>query len=104
MFAEEALRALNGFIQPGLFDRFQQIIHRLHPERFDAHSDRKPSPGRSAAGLSDFSRSVLNDTHAVQAGHLHVEKHEIRLEFLDQIDGLQAVFCRSDHLNFGIVF
>jgi hypothetical protein len=34
---------------------------------------------------------LLNDTEAVEPGHLHVEKNEIRIVLADQVDGFETV-------------
>ena len=49
------------------------------------------------------SRKLSNDAHAVKTRHLYVEKHEIGLDLLDQIDRLQAIVGGADDLNFRIV-
>ena len=55
-------------------------------------------------GHEDEERQLLlaqrgDDVEAVGAGHLNVEKHEIRLASADGIDGRQAVVALADHLE-----
>ena len=44
---------------------------------------------------------LLDHAEAVQARHLHVEKHQVGIVFLDQCDRFEAVLTQSDHVYLG---
>ena len=50
--------------------------------------------------LDDF----FQHPEPVQAGHLHVQKYEVRRVLLDQRDGFHAVLPLADHIDLGKAF
>jgi len=51
------------------------------------------------SGHASFIDEALNHRKAVEARHLHIEKDQIRVLFLDQIDGLDAIRPLPDNLD-----
>ncbi len=41
----------------------------------------------------------LNDGETVLAGHLHIEKDQIGMVFVDEVDGLNAVRALGNHIH-----
>ena len=48
-----------------------------------------------------FLAQLADHAHAVQAGHLHVEKDQVRLQVFDQLHGLEAVGGGGDNFDIG---
>src|SRR5262249_28972626 len=44
-------------------------------------------------------QQFFDHAKAVEARHLHVEKEEVRREFLDEVDGLKPVVALRDHVD-----
>ena len=78
--------ALDGFGEAVLLDRLQQVVHRLQAKGFDGVLIKGCHENEMWQRFSLLPQ-LADHAHAVQAGHLYVQKHEIRLQLLDQIDG-----------------
>ena len=91
------MRALDGRFEPRRIDGLQQIIDRVHFERFDGvlivrrHEDDVRRRLRVDHAPRDF--------ESRQAGHLDVEKHDVGLQPGDRRDGFDAVAGLTDDLD-----
>ncbi len=78
-------------------DRLQEIVdgvdlegaQRIAVERRDEDDGRRRSSFQHA-----------QDAEAVEAGHLDVQKQQIRTQVIDGLDGLEAIFALGDDLDF----
>jgi len=43
---------------------------------------------------------LLQDAEAVEAGHLYIEENQVGRMFLDEADGLEAIFSLGDQMDF----
>ena len=48
-----------------------------------------------------FLAQLADDAHAVEAGHLHVEKNQVRLQVFDQLHGFESVGGGGDNFDVG---
>ncbi len=93
-------RPLHRHRQPLFFDRLQQVIERLQPERLHRIlivGGRHHEIGQRHALLAQ----LADHAHAIEPRHLHVEEHEVGLEVGNQLYRLQAIGRRGDHLDVG---
>ena len=49
--------------------------------------------------LAIFFQQVFDHREAVQAGHLDIEKYDIRVVGADEVDGLDTVLALGDHIH-----
>ena len=90
---------LDRLRQPALVHRLQQIVHGLQPEGL--HRVLIVSRDEDEVRQVDVLLAQPADhAHAVQPGHMYVQKHQFRLQFLDQIDGFQAIGTGCNYFNF----
>jgi hypothetical protein len=95
-------RAAEGFAKALIGDGLEEIVESVHLEgaegvpivRGDEHE--LGHIGRSRGG------DALYNVEAVDAGHLHVQKDEIRVVLLDRGDGGFAAVRFSDDLHAGL--
>ena len=83
---------LDGFCQPLLIERLQDVVHGVHFERLH----RVLIVGRGKNDVRHLALAILqplDDAEAVQPRHLHVQKHQVRIVLLDQGHGFQAVLA-----------
>ena len=93
-------RALHGQRQPVLFHRLQQIIQRLPAERLDRVLI--VGGGQHEIAAAEFLLAQLADhAHAVQAGHLHVQKHQVGLQVFDQLHRFEPLRRGGHDLDVG---
>ena len=88
-----------------LVKRLQQIVHTIHVKRADGVlviSRRKDNlrhrlgaPAPQAIVL----HHLLDDCKPIQAGHLHIQKYQIRPVLLNQVDTLDSVRPLCNHVN-----
>ncbi len=94
-----AAGALDGFGQPALVHGLQQVVHGLQAEGFHGvlvvgrHED-------EVRQLDILFAQPPDHPHAVQTGHVDVQKNQFRLHLLDQFDRLQTVGTRCNYINF----
>jgi len=102
-----ALRPLHSLNDSLAIERLQNVIDGVHVEGADCvlivgrgkHDLRQrlrlacDKTGRPC--LVAFEQ-LLNYGKSVEAWHLHVEKHQVGMMLLDQLDGLNAVSALSD--------
>ncbi len=93
-------RALQGLHHPGTIKGLEQVIDGVDVE--GAHRILVEGGGkddlRHAVGVVPL-QQLLEHGKAVQAGHLHVQKHHIRMVSANQMDGLDAVLALGDDLD-----
>jgi len=94
-----AFDALNGFGDAGLVERLENIVDGIHVESLDGvvvESGGEDNVRNFEVAFNEF----LEDAEAVETGHLDVEENEIGIVFLDEIDGVEAVFALGQKIDF----
>ncbi len=97
-FGEPRADALHGLGEAFRFHRLHQIVHRLRLERADGvigiggHEHEQ--------GWFDIGKGG-NHGKAIEAGHLHIEKHHVGLFGADQPDGFAAIAGAADNFHIG---
>src|SRR5437016_811333 len=92
--------ALDGFRNARLIERLQNIIDGIHVKSLDGvviECRRKHDMRNLHFAFDEF----LQDTKAVQTGHLDVEEYEVGGMLLDEIDGVDPVAALADDVDFG---
>ena len=99
LFLDGPPGALDGFGQPALVHRLQQVVHGLQPEGFHGvlvvgcHEDEMRQ-------LDVLFPQPPDHAQAVQTRHVDVQKNQFRLQLLDQFDGLQTVGTSCNYFDF----
>ena len=96
-------RPLNRLGNSALVERLQHVVHGVHFERLH----RVVIERRREHHVRDFHfpfDKLLEHAETVEAGHLHVQKHQVRRVLLDQRHGFHAVFSLPDQIDFGKTF
>ena len=87
-------RFLDGLGHALLVEGLQQVVDGVDLERL--HRILVEGGGEDNFRQRNFLvEQLLDDSEAVEPGHLHVEKNQIRIVFLDQVEGFQSVFALS---------
>ena len=89
--------------QPPLLDRLEQVINRIQLECLD----RVLVEGGGEDHVRNFDLGFLVDQaphhfQAILAGHGHIQKHEVRLVLLNQMQRLDAIARLGYHMNLGV--
>ena len=92
--------ALEGLQDPGTVKGLEQVIDGVDVE--GAHRILVESSGkndlRHALGVVPL-QQLLEHGKAVQARHLHIQKHHIRMVSANQVDRLNAILALGDDLH-----
>jgi hypothetical protein len=91
---------LDGFGQAGFVEGLEDVIDSVNVEGLDG----VVVEGGGEDDVRDFEfafNEFLEDAETVEAGHLHVEENEVRRVFLDEVDGVEAVFALGQEVDFG---
>ncbi len=95
-----AARPLDCGVQPLARKGLHEVVDRVGLERLQ---------GVAVEGGDEDDRGEVlgldarQDAEAVEARHLHVEEHEVRLPLADRLHGLEAVAALTDDLDVGFV-
>ena len=93
-------RALQGLQDTGTIKRLQQVIDGVDVER--THRILVERGGEDDLGHAvgiDSLQQLLEHGEAVQARHLHIQKHYIRMVRMNQMDRLDAILALGDDLD-----
>jgi hypothetical protein len=91
---------LNGFREAGFIEGLEDVVDGVNIEGLDGIV----VEGGGEDDVRDFEfpfDEFLEDAETVEAGHLDVEENEVGGVFLDEVDGVEAVFALSQEVNFG---
>ena len=98
--ASISLRARWMAFDARLIERLQHIIDSIHVKSLDGvviKRRRKHHVRNFHFAFDEF----LQNTEAVQTGHLDVEEYQVGGMLLDEIDGVDAVAALADDVDFG---
>ena len=97
---EQAAHPQDGFFQPRLGDRLQEVVDGIHFEGL--HGVLVISRGKNEERQARFLlQQALDHAKAVDAGHLHIQEHQMRIQFAHHAHGFNTVLSLADHFDVG---
>src|ERR1019366_1165590 len=102
-FLEEARGALHAFGQPALVHGLQQVVQGFQPEGFHGVLVVGRDEDEMRQDGAVFPQPA-HHAHAIQARHVDVQKYQLGLQLLDDLDGLETIGTSGDNFDFGEVF
>ena len=95
---EHAAHSQDGFFQARLGNRFQNVIDGIHFKGL--HGVLIISCGKNEKWQRGFLlQQAFDHAKAVDAGHLYVQEHQMRIQFAHQAHGFHAVLSLAHHFD-----
>ena len=90
--------ALDGAVDAGFVEGLKDIVDGVNVKGLNGVM----VEGGSEDNVRDFKFALhefLEDAEAIESGHLDVEKDEVGVVFLDEVEGFDAIFAVAEDVN-----
>lgn len=95
-------RLVDGLGDALFVERLQDVIDGVHFEGLDGILIE--GGGEDNFGQRDFAvEEFFDDSEAVEAGHLHVEEHEVGIVLANEVHGFEAVLSLGNDVHVGVI-